>query len=147
MGRSNQNREEKTMKTVYLAGPMDFATDEQMTGWRKESYRFLGLDFEILDPVRRPHTCNLTDKEIFNLDMIDVRNSDILLVDCRDLGICSFGTPCEVFYAAYILNKPVIGWYDKETKPSGKGVFQNALIDRRFESLSEALTHILRFYK
>jgi nucleoside 2-deoxyribosyltransferase len=133
---------------VYLAGPMDFATQEQQVCWRNEATKLL-RDFaiETLDPCRRPHTADLNFKEIFNLDMVDVVSSDVMLVDCRDLKIFSFGTPCEVFYANYILKKPVIGWYTPETKPEGTRVFQTVLIDRTFDSLEKAVDHIGVFYK
>ena len=135
------------MKTIYLAGPMDFVSEQNMTKWRDTATKKLQpYGYKTLDPVRRPHHHKLTNKEIFNLDMIDIKDSDLLLVDCRDLKVPTFGTPCEVFYASYILKKPVIGWYDAKTDPFENSVFQSVLFDRRFDSLSNALSHIVEFY-
>jgi len=135
-------------KTIYLAGPMDFATSEQQLNWRKiATNRLIANGFDILDPTKRPHTADLNNKEIFTLDMVDVEKSDLLFVDCRDLKIPIFGTPCEIFYASHVLKKPVIGWYDTEYKPKGKRVFQEVLVHRTFSSLYLGLNHIVDFYK
>ena len=133
---------------------MDSVRDEPsiMTGWRNKTKDFFaenGGSIEILDPCRRPHSedCTLSDKEIFELDMIDVKRSDLLLADCRlHEGRSQFGTPCEIISASYFWNKPVIGWYNKDEGYREKSVFQNVLISNMFPSLEEALEHILDFY-
>lgn len=134
------------MKKIYLAGPMDFVSNTEQTSWRNIAKEKLSSNFIILDPCRRPHTSDLNAKEIFNLDMEDVNNADLLLVDCRHHGVPTFGTPCEVFYASYVLKKPVIGWHDTEKPMSGKGIFQQILIDRVFASLQQSLEHLTRYY-
>lgn len=142
--------ENGTMLKIYLAGPMDDLTNDVfvMTGWRdKASEYFSDHNVKIYDPCRRPHTSDLSHSEIFALDMIDVRNCDMLLVDCRILNnVSSYGTPCEVFYSSYILNKPVIGWYDPIVGYKEHSVFQNVLVTRMMPTLESALDHISTYY-
>lgn len=142
-----QQIEKVLMKKIYLAGPMDFATEEQQYAWRKQATnKLLKHGMDTLDPTRRPHDCDLNIKEIFKLDLKDIEECELVLADCRQLNIPTFGTSCEVFYASYILKKPVIGWYDEHEPPSGKSVFQEVLYDRKFGSLNKALDHIIKFY-
>jgi nucleoside 2-deoxyribosyltransferase len=137
--------------TIYLAGPMDKMSIKDQTGWRNECEEFLSdLDVRVLNPCRRPHTADLINREIFNLDIKDIDESDLLLMDCRALSdnvnVKMFGTPCEVFYMNHILKRPTIGWYNEDSAPSGINVFADVLIDRMFPSLQEALDHIAGFY-
>lgn len=134
--------------TVYLAGPMDFLGQKEQTDWRNKAKDFFAYyNVKTLDPCRRPHSADLTPKEIFNLDLKDIDESDMLLVDYRNHGVPQFGTPCEVFYMNHILKRPVIGWYDEDNPPSKKGIFQQVLIDRAFPSLDDACDHIMGYYR
>jgi hypothetical protein len=138
----------KTLK-IYLAGPMDRVTDNEMCGWRQKCHEhFDGWEgVELLDPTRRPHANSLNPREIFVEDIRDVENADMLLVDTRDLGKPQFGTPCEVFHASYILKKAVFGWFDLDHDPrKHKRIFQEVLLTNEFESLDFALEHIEENY-
>jgi nucleoside 2-deoxyribosyltransferase len=130
---------------IYLAGPMDRVSNDEMCAWREKCHMYFQM-FEgvrLLDPTRRPHEDDMNSREIFNEDLNDVRDSDLLLVDTRDLGKPQFGTPCEVFYASYILNKTVLGWFDLDHDPrKHKRIFQEVLLTNEFESLEKALEHI-----
>jgi len=132
---------------IYLAGQMDNVSSSDMNDWRRYTKKFWQGDdrIMILDPCRRPHTTNLSEREIMLLDLRDIDCADIILVDNRDLGKPTFGTPCEVFYASYMLNKPVIAWNDGK-KTSRKSVFQRALFTNEFHSLEKALDHITEYY-
>jgi nucleoside 2-deoxyribosyltransferase len=124
---------------------MDRASKDEMCGWRKKCHDyFQSIEVvNLLDPTRRPHEDQMNSKEIFNQDLRDVERSDIILVDTRDLGKPQFGTPCEVFYASHILNKTVLGWFDKEHDPrKHKRIFQESLLTNEFDSLEKALEHI-----
>jgi len=136
------------MKQIYAAGPMDFASPEQQYGWRNELKGMLAGFAKVLDPTRRPHESDLTSKEVFDLDMLDINNSDIMIVDGRALNIPTFGTPSEVFYGSYIRRIPVIAWYDSDNAPdlNRKRVFQEALYTREFDSLESAVDHIKAYY-
>ena len=131
---------------IYIAGQMDNVSFHEMSDWREYTKRhFLGDDrFIILDPCRRPHVANLTEREVMLMDLKDIDASDLLLVDNRDLGKPMFGTPCEVFYASYVQNKPVIAWNDQKT--TRKSVFQKALFTHEFDALQNALDHISEYY-
>jgi nucleoside 2-deoxyribosyltransferase len=140
------------MLTIYLAGIMDDVKDDPsiMNSWRdKTAQAFTNYNVKTLNPCRRPHSseCTLTDKEIFELDMIDVRASDFILADCRlHKGRSQFGTPSEIFYANYILQKPVIGWYNEGEGYRENSVFQNVLVTNMLPSLDLAIEHIFEFY-
>jgi hypothetical protein len=134
------------MKKVYLAGPMDYVTSDQQNNWRLKATKELSDCFVVLNPCRRPHGCDLNAKEIFKLDIEDVTDSQLLLVDCRNHGVTTFGTPCEIYEASYNQHKPVIGWYDEDNPPSSKGIFQQVLIDRMFDSLDKAVLHLRQYY-
>lgn len=131
---------------IYLAGPMDNVSMEEMSDWRNNVKNYFHNDerFQLYDPCRRLHTSNLNAREIMLLDLKDIDNSSLVLVDNRDHGKPTFGTPCEVFYASYIHNKPVIAWNNTET--NRRGIFQKALFTREFKTLEEALNHISEYY-
>jgi len=134
---------------IYLAGPMDYVDKETQCGWRRQCHEYFDDIYgnvKLLDPTRRTHEDDLSEREILTLDMWDVTQSDLLLVDAREFNAPSFGTACEVFYASYVLKKPVIGWYNEENKPTKRRIFQNALFTRQFESLDDALQHIGSYY-
>jgi hypothetical protein len=141
------------MINIYTIGVMDSVKDdapELMTGWREQVKEyFSSYDVNIFDPTRRPHSLDstLSDREIFTLDLIDIKNSDLCIADCRlHNGRSQYGSPIEVFYCSYILGKPVIGWYNKEEGYRKNSVFQNVLISNMFPSLEEAMEHISLFY-
>ena len=78
---------------------MDSATAEYQAGWRNKTKEYFSNHEVIcLDPCRRPHVENLTPKEIFNLDVKDLHDSDLLLYDYRNDGIPQFGSPSEIMY-------------------------------------------------
>jgi nucleoside 2-deoxyribosyltransferase len=135
---------------IYTAGPMDFYTQEEQRGWRDKTNSFFehNNNFKVYDPGIRKHDADLTAKEIFIMDIRDVEKCDVVLADTRYMGKPQFGTPCEIFYASFILKKPVIGWYDKEHDPTTKKrIFQEALLTREFDSLDKALNHIHTNYR
>ena len=132
---------------IYLAGAMDYATAEHQTAWRIQATDLL-RDFGVktFDPCRRPHGTDLNPKEIFNLDLKELNNSDIVLYDYRNNDIKQFGSPCELMYFSYVLKRPVLAWYDKDFPHEREGIFQQVLIDRKFPSLEEACDHITTYY-
>ena len=136
---------------IYLAGPMDRLTLEEMKGWRDYCNEFFETQIkdgiiELLDPVRRPHTADLNCSEIYELDLIDVENCDLMLLDCRLHQRECWGSGAELFYAHRILHKPVIGWWDEEKKPQGMRLFLDHQVTRQFDDLTKALDHILEYY-
>ena len=77
--------------------------------WRKAASSMLKDEFELLDPMRR----NFRDKEvdsaneIVEFDLLDIKNSDIILVNYDKPSI---GTSMEVFHASQNLGKFVIAF-------------------------------------
>lgn len=95
------------MKTVYLSGPIMYETEHEARRWREDAKRLLKGKFRILDPMRRNFKDREVDSanEIVEFDLLDVRESDILLVNYSKASI---GTSMEVFYAAHDLGKFVV---------------------------------------
>jgi len=127
---------------VYLVGPMDNVSQEYQKGWRNRSTEYLNAwEIGTFDPTRRPHSDDLSEKEIYALDLIDMKNSDLILVDLR---MPSWGTAMEIMYAYEVLKLPIIGWDDSEVTTFS--VFLDVTVTRAFKTLDEALDHITRFY-
>lgn len=135
---------------IYLCGPMDQVSHSVMTDWREEAKRYFLPDIrdgfvKLLDPCRRPHTSNLTPVEIYQLDMIDVRSSDLLLVDIRYMPRETWGTATEIAVAYEYLKIPIIGW--KGPDPiTARRTFLNVMCSHQFEKLIDALEHIQEYY-
>ena len=65
---------------VYLSGPMENLTKEEMNGWRDKSERFFsGYNIDVINPVRTPTQIN--DKIIVRRDKQSIDLSDALLVN------------------------------------------------------------------
>jgi nucleoside 2-deoxyribosyltransferase len=105
------------MRTVYLAGPMEHVSLEDAQKWRTIATTLLELaNVKVLNPCRRLHNFERRYmKRIFELDLRDIRESDIILVNLCQPQIAKHGTAMEVFYASYVLNKPVIAFKEDPT--------------------------------
>jgi len=103
-----------TKKTViYLAGPMEHVSVEDATGWRDEvKEMFRNHEVKVLDPCRRIHDFNPKYmKRIFELDIIDINNSNLIIANLDGMGnVPRHGTAMEVFYASYVRRIPVIAF-------------------------------------
>lgn len=105
-------------RTIYLAGPMEHVSTEEAVGWRTEATRRLELaGHRTLDPCRRIHSFDPREmKRIFELDIRDINESDIIIANLDKLKeIPRHGTAMEVFYAAYIRKIPVIAFKSEKT--------------------------------
>ena len=100
------------MRTVYLAGPMEHVSKEDATGWRDKAKEILeSMDVVTLDPTRRIHNFDKRYmKRIFELDLRDIQESDIILANLDNPTVAKHGTAMEVFYASYVLRKPVVAF-------------------------------------
>ena len=100
------------IKTIYLAGPMENVGHDEMTEWRTVATGILSnANITCLDPTRRRHSFEQKImKRIFELDMIDIRACDMVLVNLNNDVLPKHGTAMEVFYASYVLNKPVVAF-------------------------------------
>ena len=99
-------------RTVYLAGPMEHVSVEEAIGWRTKAELLLWAnDVKTLNPCRRVHDFEVRYmKRIFELDLRDIQESDIILVNLNNPEIAKHGTAIEVFYASYVLRKPVVAF-------------------------------------
>jgi nucleoside 2-deoxyribosyltransferase len=99
-------------RTIYLAGPMEHVSLEDAQGWRTKAEIMLWRNEVItLNPCRRVHNFDKRYmKRIFELDLRDIQESDIILVNLDKPEIAKHGTAMEVFYASYVLRKPVVAF-------------------------------------
>lgn len=115
---------------VYLAGPMEDVSKEEMCGWRLEATRILNsVNIPSLDPTRRVsyhdelqgylgdemRTLNVS-RRIFKQDMQDIANSRVILADVRRSTGRGTGTAMELMFA-HTENKIIILWSDSEDYP------------------------------
>lgn len=85
------------MTTIYLAGPINGCTDNEMHDWRNDmTARLHG--FNILTPVVRDYRGKEDEsvEDIVTGDKADIDNSDIIIAYCPKPSV---GTSMEVLYA------------------------------------------------
>lgn len=106
------------IRKIYLAGPMENVAEEEATEWRIVAKDYLERAGIIcLDPTRRRHNFEQRYmKRIFELDMIDLRDCDMVLVNLNNDQLPKHGTAMEVFYASYVLRKPVVAFKKELTR-------------------------------
>jgi nucleoside 2-deoxyribosyltransferase len=95
------------MKKIYLCGPINGCTDEESKSWRDlVSVKANGIGCETIDPMRRDYRGreSVNYREIVELDKIDVRTCDVVLVNYEKPSV---GTSMEVFFA-WSIGKPVV---------------------------------------
>lgn len=99
----------RTMKKIYLCGPIMDETAGHASAWRTIAMEGLRDHFILLDPMRRNFKDREVDSanEIVDFDLQDVRDADILLVNYSKASI---GTSMEVFYASHELGKFVVAF-------------------------------------
>ena len=95
------------MVKVYLAGPMEGCSDDEMLVWRKAAPLSFSDGIKSISPVRIDSTFTTA---IITQNQYDVKECDVTLAylpksisDRR----CSYGTICEIAWA-HAQNKPVV---------------------------------------
>jgi nucleoside 2-deoxyribosyltransferase len=124
---------------------MENVSKEYAEGWRAEATTILERDgWKTLNPCRRTHSFQVKEfKKIFELDLRDIQESDIILVNLCDPKIAKNGTAMEVFYANYILRKPVIAFKDD---PTVKHPFFEQLVTEWASNAVDAAWKIVKEY-
>jgi nucleoside 2-deoxyribosyltransferase len=91
---------------------MEHVSAEEAQGWRSYAEKRLSFSEVLtLNPCRRVHNFDKRYmKRIFELDLRDIQESDIILVNLDNPTVAKHGTAMEVFYASYVLRKPVIAF-------------------------------------
>lgn len=132
------------IKTIYLAGPMENVSFKEACTWREYAKnRLSNCGFTILDPTRRIHNDEREYKRIFELDMLDVQHADLILVNLADPKLAKHGTAMEVFYANYMLRKPVVAFKDQ---PNVKHPFFEQLVTEWRSNVEDAVELIISEY-
>jgi len=133
-------------RTVYLAGPMEHVSKEDAEGWRQTAARLLWHSSctKVLDPTRRVHNFEQRYmRRIFELDLRDIQESDIILANLDNPTVAKHGTAMEVFYAAYVLRKPVVAF--KEDKATIHPFFESLVTEWRSD-VNKACETIIEEY-
>jgi len=98
------------LRTVYLAGAMENVSQHNAQHWREIATKELDNWAETLNPCRRIHSLRKEMRSIFELDIRDINESDVILVNLNNPEIPKNGTAMEVFYASYIKRIPVVAF-------------------------------------
>lgn len=144
-------------RDVYLAGAMSyyFNTDQHdyPKKWREDAKKYVKKlydDITLVSPtdyfeiVKNYHQ---SDTEVMRFDLRMVRESDIVLVNLKDLHT-SLGTSDEILYA-FISGKPVIGFLEDESEVKNIHPWKLEQIDRietGKDSMKRAIDYIYRYY-
>jgi len=124
---------------------MEHVTKEEARGWRNAVTGILTDNgFRVLDPCRRIHSFQQSEfKKIFELDLRDIRESDIILANLHDPKLPKHGTAMELFYANFVLHKQVIAF---KSDPTVKHPFFEQLVTEWFADETDAAWAIVREY-
>jgi len=141
---------------VYLAGPMEDCSPEEMTSWRlRAGQSFEMADISYLDPTRRvsfhdqlgddlqnvTKTMN-TCKRIFKQDLHDIADSRVVLADVRRDSGRGTGTSMELMFA-HMKNKIIILWADEDDFIHP---FYEAMATEKHYNLYDAIEAVMEYY-
>ena len=144
-------------RTIYLAGAMScyFNTEQHdyPKQWREGVKQYVEKiydDITIVSPtdfyeVGKGH--RNTESEVMRFDLRMVRESDIVLVNLKDLHN-ALGTSDEILYA-FIKGKPVIGFLEDEVDYENVHPWKIEQIDRietGKDAMKNAIDYIYRYY-
>jgi nucleoside 2-deoxyribosyltransferase len=97
----------KKVPTVYLAGPIEGCTDEEIFIWRNEAKDLLFDGVRGISPTRMEL---LDPSAVITQNYMDIKTCDVVLAylpKCISDRRCSYGTICEVAWA-YSHQTPVV---------------------------------------
>jgi len=140
----------KHKQHVYLAGPMEGLTFEEMTEWRYAATHLLNLaDIDTLDPTRRMSYHNqekndYTASRVVKHDLQDIAFSSVVLADLRDSTPGrKWGTVCEIAHA-HTKNKIIIVVTDKN---QFKHPFIEFYATEIYNDLTDAIEAVSTYYQ
>lgn len=144
-------------RDIYLAGAMScyFNTDQHdyPKQWREDAKKYVKKlydDITLVSPTdyfEIGKNYHQSDTEVMRFDLRMVRESDIVLVNLKDLHT-SLGTSDEILYA-FISGKPVIGFLEDESEVKNIHPWKLEQIDRietGKDSMKRAIDYIYRYY-
>ena len=140
----------KHKQHVYLAGPMEGLTFEEMTEWRYAATRLLNLaEIDTLDPTRRVSYHNQTKNDytagrVVKHDLQDIAYSSVVLADLRDSTPGrKWGTVCELAHA-HTKNKIIIVITNKD---QFKHPFIEFYATEIYHDLTDAIEAVTTYYQ
>lgn len=145
----------ESKRIIYLAGAMGCygAFAEYPKKWRndvKEYFKKYSDNFICISPTdyfEIGSNYHKTEREPMNFDLRKVRESDVVLVNLKDLDK-STGTSDEIFYA-WMRGMPVIGFLEegdeKDVHPWKRDV-QIDRIEYGKDSMQKAMEYIKNYY-
>ena len=98
------------MKKIFLSGGMTNLTANEAGEWREELTDILKYDFEIFNPTIMAEDADADDREVWQYDLHNLKESDVVVVNFNDTT--SIGTAQEVGLA-YSMGIPIIGIVDQ----------------------------------
>ena len=129
-------------KMVYLSGPMERVSADEMNVWRQKAIKSLeAAGFGCYDPT---HRVGIDHRKIVEEDLYEIERSDIILAYVplgKPEPVQMIGTSMEIFYANRILHRPVIVW-GHAMKDVHPWVFQMAR--SIYVDLDQALEEIIK---
>lgn len=144
-------------RTVYLAGAMNcyFNTNQHdyPKKWRDDAKKYVKKLYDNITLVSPTDFYQIgknyhkSESEVMRFDLRMVRESDIVLVNLKDLHT-SIGTSDEILYA-FISNKPVIGFLEDESEMKNVHPWKIEQIDRietGEDAMKHAIDYIYRYY-
>ena len=139
-------------KKIYLAGAMGCygINNTYSKEWRRKTKEILDDNFQIIDPTyyyNYGYNEHKTEKEIMRFDMRKVLDSNIVLVNLKDLNK-SLGTSDEILLA-YLNNIPIIGFYEFDDHITLIHSWKIEQIDRievGNDALNKACDYIINYY-
>lgn len=144
-------------RNIYLAGAMScyFNTNQHdyPKKWREDAKKYVKKlydDITLVSPTdyyEIGKNYHQSDTEVMRFDLRMVRESDIVLVNLKDLHT-SLGTSDEIIYA-FISGKPVIGFLEDESEFKNIHPWKLEQIDRIETgegAMKRAIDYIYRYY-
>lgn len=104
-------------KVLFLAGIMIKDSSYDCTRWRSDVSKYInsyidGLTVTSMSKLYNENDFGVDGKETLRFNMTGIRDSDIVLVNMKDLEH-SLSTSDEIFYA-YISRKPIYGFSEED---------------------------------
>lgn len=144
-------------KSIYLSGAMScyFNTDQHNypKQWRKDVRKYIDKYYSGISIVtttdfyEKGKDYHKTDSKVMRFNLRMVRESDIILVNLRDLHR-SLGTSDEIFYA-FIKGKPIVGFLEDESEYKNVHPWKVEEIDRIEKgrnAMYKAIDYIYEYY-
>lgn len=144
-------------KVIYLAGAMScyFNTEQHdyPKQWREDVKQYVEKIYDDItlvlptDFYQIGKNYHKSETEVMRFDLRMVRESDIVLVNLKDLHN-SLGTSDEILYA-FIKGKPVIGFLEDEVDYENVHPWKIEQIDRietGKDAMKNAIDYIYRYY-